>query len=955
MSLEDEVFGRVLLVADTALGAGEINPLRSIVFAPNQNLVPPAPIAKPLLRSEVPVDTRLSSDLYDLVRNGGHGTSPFLRNGQGEIGVRILAQDAAGVLPALQSLGFVPTATIPQFNLLEGFVPAAALAKLDRQAPASVINIGAIASPQTAKGMVTSQADAMLESARVRATTPPEISGAGITIGILSDSFDRLGGAASGRANGDLPLVTVLAEGMPGGSDEGRAMAEVIHDLAPGAGLAFATASGGEMTFAQHILDLGHISHILVDDFYYPEEPMFQDGVIAQAINTVVTTKGVAYFSAAGNLATQAYESAVFTTASDFLPGVGNIDGYDFNLSDGVDTRQELFLAAGQSLELVLQWDDPFYTLNGVDTDLDFFLVRTDTGEIVASSVRKNLQSQAPVERIFYTNTSNSISTFDVVIQHVAGPLPGHIKYVNYGRDRFGSIGFNEYNTASGTIIPHAAAALASAVGAAPYFDQRFVQGFSSAGPVQIFFDPNGDQIDSLIRSKPDFIALDSVDNSFFGRDVDGNGVPNFVGTSAAAAHAAAIAALVKESNPSLTPTQIYNRLATTAVDIDLVGKDRFTGAGLINAYDAVFGNVIPSTLNFSDGLESGALGIAYQTQTNRAGQIQVTENNGVVSVLRHVILDSGLNGVNSRNELVLHIDAAHKSKVILSFWQREFGDEDHPMPETFVGSGNFDGVALSVDGINWYRLVDLTGDNSTEFYKYHEFDLSTIAQINGFELTANTQIKFQQFDNFGINFAQTPLSSDGFAFDFITVLADFTSGSSSNNILTGNVGPDVLLGLEGTDRLNGNDGNDILVGGPGRDLIFGGGGSDIFRYDQLTDSLASAPDRLATFSQPEGDRFRLLPNNPTALFNGGNLVAFGLNEAVVLAYGDADGVTAGAQPLGSHQAVLFGFDGRTFLSINDGTAGFEVNRDLVVEILTFGFKPGDVNLGFLTASDYFG
>ena len=80
------------------------------------------------------------------------------------------------------------------------------------------------------------------------------------------------------------------------------AMLEIIHDLAPGASLFFATGDLSEADFAQQILNLQSVSHcdIIVDDLGYFDEPVFQDGILAQAVNTV-TAAGALYFSAAGN------------------------------------------------------------------------------------------------------------------------------------------------------------------------------------------------------------------------------------------------------------------------------------------------------------------------------------------------------------------------------------------------------------------------------------------------------------------------------------------------------------------------------------------------------------------------------------------------------------------------------------------------------------------------------
>src|SRR5690606_21527001 len=94
---------------------------------------------------------------------------------------------------------------------------------------------------------------------------------------------------------------------------------------------------------------------------------------------------------------------------------------------------------------------------------------------------------------------------------------------------------------------------------------------------------------------------------------------------------------------------------------------------------------------------------------------------------------------------------------------QREFNDADNAMPATFTGSGNYDGVALSVDGVNWVLIVSLTGTNSQNSYQSFEFNLSAIAAANGLTLGSDTRIKFQQFGN-------QRLESGGFAFDGIQV-----------------------------------------------------------------------------------------------------------------------------------------------------------------------------------------
>ena len=85
--------------------------------------------------------------------------------------------------------------------------------------------------------------------------------------------------------------------------DEGRAMLQIVHDVAPGASLAFYTAVNSEADFANGIGKLaasvasgGAGAKVIADDVGYFDEPFFQDGIVAQAIDAV-EAQGVAYFS----------------------------------------------------------------------------------------------------------------------------------------------------------------------------------------------------------------------------------------------------------------------------------------------------------------------------------------------------------------------------------------------------------------------------------------------------------------------------------------------------------------------------------------------------------------------------------------------------------------------------------------------------------------------------------
>jgi hypothetical protein len=149
------------------------------------------------------------------------------------------------------------------------------------------------------------------------------VNGSGIRVGVLSDSLNNLGGAAADEADGALPLaanIDVIKDLGSGGSDEGRAMMQIVHDIAPGASLAFYTAFDSEQDFANGILALAAAgSKVIVDDVTYFDEPLFQNGVVAQAIQTVEAA-GVTYVTAAGNDGSDGYQAA-------WTPISGTYDG----------------------------------------------------------------------------------------------------------------------------------------------------------------------------------------------------------------------------------------------------------------------------------------------------------------------------------------------------------------------------------------------------------------------------------------------------------------------------------------------------------------------------------------------------------------------------------------------------------------------------------------------------
>ena len=468
-------------------------------------------------------------------------------------------------------------------RMISGWMP---IASLEQAAKISTLKFARPAYAKVNTGSVTSQGDAALLSDDAR--TFFAVDGTGVTIGTLSDSYDCIGGAAADVASNDLPAgVVVLADetGCASGSDEGRAMMQIVHDVAPGVSQAFHTAFDGEASFASGIVELATDagSDIINDDVFYFAEPMFQDGIIAQAVDAV-KAMGIAYFSAAGNQSDDSYEATyVGSGVSGYASGSIR---HDFDPGGGTDTLMQVTIPSNTQVIFVLQWQDPFYSVSGAPgagTDMDMLLYSSN-GIAQTGGIAANIGGDA-VEVFAFTTKPGPTKTYQLAIDHVAGPVPGKVKFVY-----FGNLTVDEYATNSSTSYGHAIAAGGQGVGAARYSSTPdygvippVVEYFSSKGGTPILFDIAGNPV-SLMRQKPDFVAPDGGDNTFFGSDYESNGWPNFFGTSAAAPHAAAMAALLKEFDGSLTPDSIYTTMQDTAVEMDVAGFDYLTGHGLVQA-----------------------------------------------------------------------------------------------------------------------------------------------------------------------------------------------------------------------------------------------------------------------------------------------------------------------------------------------------------------------------------
>jgi uncharacterized repeat protein (TIGR01451 family) len=517
-----------------------------------------------------------------------------VRDGYVEIEA-IAATETGGLVSELEAMGLHDARVLGR--LVSGQLP---IAEIEGLANVPSLQFARPSYALTNAGPVTTQGDRAIRADQARAAVG--VTGSGVTVGVISDSFNCLGGAGSAKAAGDLPSdITVLESPEQDGicgvkdDDEGRAMMEIIHDVAPGAALSFHTFRGGQAGFADAIRTLAAGgADVIVDDTINLAEPMFQDGAVAQAVDEV-NANGVAFFSAGGNDGRDSYESPFSPSATSFSYGKGACTAHDFDTGGGVDTRQTVKIPSDREARLVFQWDEPFASVSGAPgsaSDIDILLLRKGTDTVVARGAAVNTGGD-PVELVFFYNNTLS-ELFDLAITRCAGPDPALMKYVVIG-----SATIVEYDNDRSTIYGHANASGAETTGAAWYIrtpefgvTPPHIEHFSAVGGTPILFDTLGNRIAPETRDKPAIVAPDGVDTRFFGSaDLDHTGRPNFFGTSAAAAHAAGVAALMSEANPALAPAQIYAVLEQGAIDMDDPGIPGFdagfdfaSGHGLIQA-----------------------------------------------------------------------------------------------------------------------------------------------------------------------------------------------------------------------------------------------------------------------------------------------------------------------------------------------------------------------------------
>ena len=590
-------------VVPQAAKSGKLSSSVALLASVVQNL--------PVGRAATPVNLYPSNDELNALWEGR-----ILRMNEAgfvQVYIHLIESGGPGALDELRSVGAVIERQDESGVLVQASIPATRIAEaadLGQVSYISLPNYGwvNIGSQQT-------EGDVLLNFDDLRAALG--VSGEGITVGVISDGIFGLSNAIS---SGDLPNTNFvrngsgkliqttggveaisfrsdadLEGGLSGGiGAEGTAMLEIIHDIAPDANLRFANFAT-HLEFNAAVDFLAANSDIVVDDigwfgFAYDQTSPVSTNTSDELNRLSNRIRG--HYTSVGNQAQRHYQE-LFVDSDVDGQSIVSVPGslHRFQLTSQTSdcksvnaaTSNLIDLFNGATATIFFTWDDTF---GSAENDYDIFIRDTVTGTIVASGTSDNTGvTKEPYEQVAFKNTSGSTRTYEIYIQNWedrAAPKTMEMFVFGGASCANGSM-FNFNTTVSSVPAQSDAGGGVLSVGAIAASDagSNTIEEYSSRGPTN-----NG-------ALKPDVTAIDGV-------SVTGSGgfFNPFFGTSAAAPHVAALAALLLEANPSLRAGEpgddpaadraaLRMAILSTSIDLGDPGSDNTFGWGRVDGLKA--------------------------------------------------------------------------------------------------------------------------------------------------------------------------------------------------------------------------------------------------------------------------------------------------------------------------------------------------------------------------------
>lgn len=468
-------------------------------------------------------------------------------------------------------------------------------------------------------------------------------NGAGAKVGVQSVGISSL---QTIQARGEVPAVQVVKPGDGANSptgDEGTALLEEVHAVAPGAGLAYC----GPNTFVEYTSCLSQLvaagATILVDDVIFPQEDLLSsDGSGVQAVEQLLAQNpSVALFTAEGNYNGSYWEgnySPVALSSLGLPPltcpsnGATQTDYYvsEFNGKPS----QILTVSQSTNTPVALAWaDPPGHNASKFDV---YWVDSSDSTKSGCLSTGSGTDTQVSANENF------AATTYSLYIATPDASAGGKFLKLWVGGDGLTSLS----NPTTGSVVtPQAFASGTVTVGAVNGSDGvgNKIEPFSSLGPIAIKF-PAATQIQAPVLVAPDGINVDAAGTYFAGSLFpDGN----FYGTSASAPNAGAVAALIRGAFPALTASQLVSALKAGAVQLGSVSPDGTFGFGRIDAMGALGTFPVPTMTSLpSSTVMAGSSSPSYPFTVTGTGALHFSVTSSDTSSIPASIVAAGSPGV---------------------------------------------------------------------------------------------------------------------------------------------------------------------------------------------------------------------------------------------------------------------------------------------------------------------
>ncbi len=438
--------------------------------------------------------------------------------------------------------------------------------------------------------------------------------GAGAMVGVQSTGVASL---ALIQERGELPAVQVLvpAGGSPSTfQDEGTALLEEVHAVAPAASLAFC----GPQTFIDYTSCLTRLiaagATILIDDInFLPQDLMSSTGSDTQAVDAILAQNpNVALFTVTGNANGSYWEGgyAPVPVASAGLPPLRCANGTTTQVDNYVaqfngNASESLSVTQLNQFPLVFAWADP-YGQNASNFDLYLYSSGSQVGCLSTAGSSDTLLS------------INLQTGYTLYVGTPDPTLAGKFLKLWAGGDGLTAL----YPSTSGSIIsPQAFATGIITVGAVDGADGvgNGIESFSGLGPLRLVLPgPQALQAPTLVA--PDGINVDAQ-NTYFESYLFPDG--NFYGTSASVPNAAGVAALLRGAFPELTVPQLKAALQGGATALGTIVPDGSFGFGRIDAIGALGTLPLPTMSPLSDAtIVGGASSHAIAFTSSATGSV---------------------------------------------------------------------------------------------------------------------------------------------------------------------------------------------------------------------------------------------------------------------------------------------------------------------------------------------